>query len=522
MIRRKKSLLTFILAMTIGFTTIFPGAIAKADELDYATAFKDSIYFYDANKCGKDAGENNYFSWRGACHTKDGANIGIDLTGGYHDAGDHVKFGLPQAYTASVLGWSLYEFKNAYAQVNMLGKELEQLKRFTDYFLKCHPTADKFYYQVGDGGADHSYWGAPEKQDNSSRTYLKEASRDSASDITGETAAALSIMYLNYKDIDSAYADRCLKAAKEIYEIGKNHRGKGDSQGFYTSSHYDDDLTWAAIWLYKAVGDKQYLNEAKQFIKLDSQWLNTNWTMCWNDMKVPATLMLYKITGEKEYKDAMDYNMNCWKSMRTTPGGLKYLDEWGVLRYSASASMIALLYYKDTKDESLVNLAKSQLDYIMGKNPENMSYIVGFGNKWPKSPHHRAANGYTSENDECKKYPNKYAVTGALVGGPNNQDKYTDILDKYQYTEVALDYNAGLVGALAGYINLTAPTLPPVEEVLPGDVDKNGKLDLFDYIFLKQYLSHKKSDSEIDKKAADIDGDGKVNVKDLLELRTMF
>ena len=61
-----------------------------------------------------------------------------------------------------------------------------------------------------------------------------------------------------------------------------------------------------------------------------------------------------------------------------------------------------------------------------------------------------------------------------------------------------------------------------VEEVLPGDVDKNDKVDLFDYILLKQYLSHKKSDSDINKKAADINGDGKVNVKDLLELRTMF
>ena len=57
---------------------------------------------------------NNVFDWRGPCHTTDGSDIGIDLTGGYHDAGDHVKFGLPQAYTAAILGWSLYEYKDVF------------------------------------------------------------------------------------------------------------------------------------------------------------------------------------------------------------------------------------------------------------------------------------------------------------------------------------------------------------------------------------------------------------------------
>jgi len=63
---------------------------------DYATALKYSILFYDANKCGPDAAVDNVFSWRGPCHTTDGSEIGLDLTGGYHDAGDHVKFGLPR------------------------------------------------------------------------------------------------------------------------------------------------------------------------------------------------------------------------------------------------------------------------------------------------------------------------------------------------------------------------------------------------------------------------------------------
>ncbi len=38
----------------------------------------------------------------------------IDLSGGFHDAGDHVKFGLPQSYAAGTIGWGMYEFPDAF------------------------------------------------------------------------------------------------------------------------------------------------------------------------------------------------------------------------------------------------------------------------------------------------------------------------------------------------------------------------------------------------------------------------
>jgi hypothetical protein len=66
-------------------------------------------------------------------------DVGLDLTGGFHVLGDHVKFGLPQGYTASVLGWSIYEFRDVFDATGNTDKMLSQLKYFTDYFLKCHP-----------------------------------------------------------------------------------------------------------------------------------------------------------------------------------------------------------------------------------------------------------------------------------------------------------------------------------------------------------------------------------------------
>ena len=180
------------------------GAETKVDaaSIDYGLALKDGITFYDANKCGGDAGENNAFSWRGACHVNDGKDVGLDLSGGYHDCGDHVKFGQTQVYAASVLGWSYYSYKDSFTSSGSEEKTIQTLKHFTDYLLKCHPNMFTFYYQIGDGGQDHSYWGAPEAQGDRN-VIFKVDSSSAGSDVCGGAAAALALMYMNYYSTDS-------------------------------------------------------------------------------------------------------------------------------------------------------------------------------------------------------------------------------------------------------------------------------------------------------------------------------
>ena len=440
---------------------------------DYLTALNYATQFYDANKCGQDAGTNNVFNWRDACHVNDGQDVGLDLSGGYHDAGDHVKFGITQGYTASILGWSLYEYKDGFDKAGSTEKILQTLKHFTDYLLKSHPNPNVFYYQVGDGNIDHSYWGAPEAQGDRS-TIFKVDANHSGSDVAGEASAALSLMYLNYKDIDPAYANRCLSAAKTLYSLAKVKPGTSQGQGFYTSTSYKDDLAWAATWLYQITGDSAYLKDAENYIKTSTGVAKDEWTMCWDNMLSPATIQLYKLTNKSIYLDAVKHNLNYWyNSVPTTPGGLKYLTNWGVLRYSAAQSMIALQYYNLTGDKSAKSLATSQINYILGNNPNHMSYIVGYGSKYPLHPHHRAANGYTYANGGNLK-PAKHILTGALVGGPNSNDQYNDNGNDYIYTEVGIDYNAGLVGALAGLasnqdssVPVLTPTLPPTSTSVP-------------------------------------------------------
>lgn len=520
---RKISLLGILMVLVISFSSVY---ILGAD-FDYSTALRYSIYFFDANKCGYDVSDNNVFDWRGPCHLNDGEDVGVDLTGGFHDAGDHVKFGLPQAYAASILGWSLYKYEDVFENTGTKQNLLSTLKYFTDYLLKCHPDPDTFYYQVGDGGEDHAYWGAPEEQTEDRPTLFVANESNPASDVLGLTSSALTIMYLNYQGIDSAYAEECLQAAKELYQMGSTNLGYYAESSFYISYSFYDDLAWAASWLYIVEGDTQYLEDAENFVvqqnKKGEDPLENRWTMCWDNMYLPAMFKLYQLTNKNLYKNALEYNLNYWlNSLQTTPGGLKYLDNWGVLRYALAESMLALAYYEETGGESLKNFARSQLDYALGDNPANMSYVIGFGNTWSKHPHHRAANGYTYANGDNQKEA-KHVLLGALVGGPDQNDNYIDDVNQYQYTEVALDYNAGLVGVLAGILDESDPNNND-DQVVAGDASGDSVVNSVDYVLLRRYLLGIVSefDYEYGEIAADINEDGTINSVDYVLLRRML
>jgi endoglucanase len=73
-------------------------------DYNYGEAMQKSIYFYLQQRCGPLPADNPVI-WRADSCLNDGADVGQDLTGGYLDAGDNVKFGLPMASTVATLSW---------------------------------------------------------------------------------------------------------------------------------------------------------------------------------------------------------------------------------------------------------------------------------------------------------------------------------------------------------------------------------------------------------------------------------
>ncbi len=427
-------------------------------DFNYGEALQKSLIFYELQRSGP-LPEVVRCNWRGDSALTDGADVGLDLTGGWYDAGDHVKFSLPMAYTASMLGWSLYEDRESYEQSGQLEFMLEDIKWATDYFIRCHPEDEVFYYQVGDGGSDHSWWGPCEVMPMARPSYCVTADSPGSA-VTGEAAAALAIASIVFQDTDPEYAALCLEHAESLYAFSDSTRsdaGYTAANGFYDSwSGFYDELAWAGCWLYLATGEQDYLDNAKDCFSQAGH--DYDWSMCWDDVHIGAAVMLAKITEDQDYKDEVEHHLDYWSTgtsdgsrITYTPGGLAWLDSWGSLRYATTTAFIACVYSRwdgcpADKADTYWDFAVSQADYALGST--GFSYQIGFGEEYPEHPHHRTSQGSYCDNMN-EPGTARHTLYGALVGGPDASDNYTDTVTDYCANEVACDYNAGFTGLLA-------------------------------------------------------------------------
>jgi endoglucanase len=444
-----------------------------AQTFNYGEALQKSLFFYEAQRSG-DLPATNRINWRGDSALQDGADVGRDLTGGWYDAGDHVKFGLPMAASASLLAMGIVEYRSAYVQTGQLNTALDELKWATDYFIKAHTAPNELYGQIGAGGTDHAWWGPAEVM-QMARPAFKIDSTHPGSDLAGETAAALAAASMAFRPTDPTYANTLLAHARQLYTFADTFRGKysdaiADAQGFYNSwSGYNDELVWGAIWLYRATNETAYLDKAQSYYaNLSTQPQSTiksyKWTHAWDDKSYGCYVLLAKLTGATNYHEDAQRWLNWWTVGGTalgadgtrvnySPGGQAVLDQWGSLRYAANTAFFALVYSDAITDTVLKtryhDFAKRQVDYALGANPRNSSFVVGFGANPPRNPHHRTAHG--SWTDQITNPTiSRHILYGALVGGPkSNNDAYTDDRQDFQGNEVATDYNAGFTGALA-------------------------------------------------------------------------
>lgn len=558
-------------------------------EVNFAKALQYSLYFYDANKCGEGI-TDGYLEWRGDCHVEDykiplqpleivneekHMYVGTDLTqdfideykdildpdgdgfidcgGGMHDAGDHVKFGLPGSYAASTVGWGYYEFRDAYIETGNQEHVEDILRWFNDFYMKVTFRDESgkvvaFCYQVAEGDNDHNYWNPPELQDSVhyddfARPAYFATADNPASDCCAGAAASLAVNYLNFKDTDPEYAEKCLDTAIALYDFaaethyadGINDKASlGYGSSFYDSSYAWDELSWAAVWLYECTGNYDYINAIisisdepnedgsydytgymkRIIVDTGNIWQNI-WVHCWDTVWGGVFAKLAPITNTARDWYIFRWNLEFWSELpHVYPGNsadnlwnteYEYTDEitsdnnylsrspakfavlnpYGSARYNTAAQLCALVYQKETaarneEDSQFSEWAKSQMEYIMGKNPMNRCYIVGYAENSASHPHHRASHASTtlSMDDPVDQ---THVLWGALVGGPDDGDWHRDITSDFVYNEVAVDYNAAFVGAAAGlYYYFGTEDMKPEENFPP----KEEKDDAFGLVAL--------------------------------------
>ena len=328
---------------------------------------------------------------------------------------------------------------------------------------------NSFIGQIGDPSIDHSYWGRPEDQTGQRPCYTWDMTKQPASDLAGAAAAALATASIVFKQSDSSYAETALSHAKQLYSAATSNQGLYSSSYssatyVYQSSSYLDDLALAAVTLWKATGDQSYLSDALAYRK--NTKFNKALSLSWDDVGVLSAVLL-KCSGQSTSEsDAHIANfLQTWESCNSNGfqiigGGMcaAPLGGWGNLRYTLNAAFASLIYASCETDTSkrsrAIDWAASQVNYALGSS--GRSYVVGFGNNPPTHEHHRGAScpdepapcgwdQYSTPNS------NPQVLYGALVGGPTT-DGYTDERSNFQTNEVAMDFNAGFTGALAGLL----------------------------------------------------------------------
>ncbi|GFZ16446.1 glycosyl hydrolase 9B15 [Actinidia rufa] len=430
--------------------------------------------------------------WRGDSALSDGKPDNVRLVGGYYDAGDNVKFGWPMAFSVSLLSWAAVENQKAISSVCQMEYLRSAIRWGADFILAAHTSPTTLYTQVGDGNQDHQCWERPEDMDTP-RTLYKINSSSPGTEAAAEAAAALSAASIVFQGVDSNYSSNLLNHSKSLFEFADKYRGSYQAScPFYCSySGYQDELLWAAAWLYKASGQTSYLN----YVSSNQGWSQAVSEFSWDNKFVGAQTLLAKefYSGkwnlEKFKRDADSFVCAVMPGsssvqIHTTPGGLLYTRDSSNLQYVTTASMVLLTYSKILSAAKIGGVqcgsahfsasqikafAKTQVDYILGNNPNKISYMVGFGSKYPTQLHHRGSSlpsikfhpaeikcndGYSTWYFSANPNPNTHV--GAIVGGPDSSDRFNDLRSDYSHLEPTTYLNAGFVGSVAALLGETS------------------------------------------------------------------
>ena len=417
------------------------------------------------------------------CFTKD-ADGATSLSGGWVDCGDHVKFGQTMFYSAYTLlkgydafpaGYDDYysynyagyqssgdfTFEGNKGGPNGIPDILDELKYQCEFFIKCTPNSTTFYSQVGNGDLDHLNWvtsvamaSLPKSQGGQADGARAIVKNPNDASMPSFCAATLALMSRVYAKFDPAFAATCLTHAVYAYTYAKAHPGTVAAGSFYpANAKWQDDFASACAELFWATNTAAYKTEALSYA---GNLANHNWCYNYNNNDDIAAYNLAKL-GSATALTLFNSFANAYKAAVNGAGLYTGGDaSWGPLRYNANAAFIVALQGAYNGGTTVDPFVYKNVDYILGGNSSKFSFVVGFkptGGTCAVHPHHR--NVYLINdlmaNQNTMTIPTHNAQFGYMIGGSRTVP-FTESATNYQTSEGGIDYNAGLVGAIA-YIN---------------------------------------------------------------------
>lgn len=458
---------------------------------DYREALNMGLKFFGGQRCGDTHNwmlMGNREVTKKYCHTKDGqgsvnggGNGNYDLTGGWHDCGDHIKVGTTMGYAAVSLlvAYDLWpeafqdNYDDSYGSPNGIRDVLDEVKVATDYFMKCFLDNGAFVYYVGFEG-DHNVWVTSSKQstlkvENGGDPRPVWTATDKGGPQAANYASALALMSMKYPDAN--YRQRCKEYALKAYEFAKKNKSQHASIPMFYSNpnqEWTDELALAAIMMYNMTGEEQYKSEAISF--LSGKW-ESNSPLAWDTMTDFAYYYIAKADPSANngqggtfasFLEKNVFGLHLSNAKRDSNGFPYYTNNWGTNKLACGGAVAAALWVKLVEDGDIttsqnVNEAKNfnarVVDYVLGKNEFNHTFLHGFKGDMHFRIHHRNAMGRNDNPPTNTKNTCDYMfASGGLIGGPSSTGVFANVIEggaSYTETEGGCDYNAPFVAAIA-------------------------------------------------------------------------
>jgi endoglucanase len=406
------------------------------------------------------------------CHQADGRTAygpltngtPLDARGGWHDAGDLLKYLLTSgnATAQMLLAYELSP-KHRYAEstranharlhnagpgvhfdaaglpgTNGVPDILDEARWGLEWMLKLHPAPDQLYHQVADD-RDHAGWRLPQNETvdygwgkggarpvyfaDGKPQGLKQyqSASTGVANLAGRYAAAMALAHQIWKNdpAQKDYAARCLKAGLEVYELGRAKEGvqQGNSYGApyrYEESTWADDMEWGAAELFRATGEKRFLEDAKRYAKLaaDEGWMGKEQAghyQYYPFMNI-GHFRLYDLVDAEFQKLLAGYYRNgierCIKAGEKNPYRVGVPFIWCSNNLLTALVTQCLMYERMTGDQQYREFTAKQFDWLLGRNPWGTTMFTEIGSEFPTDVHIMTV--------QLLKRP----VRGGLVDGP--------------------------------------------------------------------------------------------------------
>lgn len=482
-----------------GFTLVADGETSRPFDIGTAAYEKlrlDAVKYYYTQRSGTPIRDDLRPGYgRAAGHVDVAPNQGdgnvpcqpgvcdyrLDVTGGWYDAGDHGKY----VVNGGITTWELlstYE-RERLARTGQADKLrdgtlalpesgnkvpdiLDEARWELEFLLKMQvpagqPLAGMAHHKVH----DEQWTGLPLLPGADPQKRELHPPTTAATLNLAATAAQAARLYRPY---DPAFAARALAAARTAFTAALAHPdvyadpNDGTGGGAYNDDDVRDEFYWAAAELYLSTGEKQYetyvltspVHTADVFGPTGFDWART---------AAPARLDLATVPSRLPGRDKVRQSVvrgadRYLATLKAQPYGMPYapdnnLYDWGSNHQVLNNAVVLATAYDITGGAKYRDGAVQSMDYVLGRNALNMSYVTGYGEV---SSHNQHSRWYAHELDPS--LPNPPA--GTLAGGPNSsiQDPYAqskltgctgqfcyiDDIQSWSTNETAINWNAAL------------------------------------------------------------------------------